>query len=89
MSQIIQEDGSRTKLKFLHEKLLEVHREVTDSHEQLMEELASGDPLFNDDWIADCNVAVDEHSSEVNDYLLSRVNDPPTDVMSSASWVED
>ena len=39
------------KLKFLHGIFLEVQGEVTDWHEQLMEELASDEPLFNDDWI--------------------------------------
>ena len=58
-------------------------------HEQLLEELAPDDPLFNDDWIAEVNIAVDECSSEVNVYLLSRVNDPPSDVMSNTAWVKD
>ena len=35
-----------------------------------MEELAPDDLLFNDDWIAKVNIAVDE-SSEVNEFLLS------------------
>ena len=39
-----------------------------------MEELAPDDPLFNDDWIAKVNIAVDE-SSEVNEYLLSCMNE--------------
>ena len=48
-----------------------------------MEELAPDDPLFSDDWITEVSVAVDECSSEVNnEYLISRENDPPSDVMS-------
>ena len=35
------------------------------------------------------NIAVDESSSKVNEYLLSRVNDLPSDVMSDTPWVED
>ena len=89
INKLIEEHGSRTKLKFLHGKLLEAQSEVTDLHEQLMEELAPDDPLFNDDWIAEVNIAVDECSSEVNEYLLSRANDPPSDVMSNTAWVED
>ena len=54
-----------------------------------MTELAPDDPLFNDDWIAEVNIAVDECSSGVNEYLLSRVNDLPSDVMSNTAWVED
>ena len=76
MNKLIEEHSSRTKLKFLHGKLLEAQSEVTDSHALLMEELAPDDLLFNDDWIAEFNIAVDECSSEVNEYLLSRVNEP-------------
>ena len=47
-NKFIEENGSRTKLKFLHGKLLEAQSEVTDLLEQLMEELAPDDPLFND-----------------------------------------
>ena len=38
MNKLTEEHGSRTKLKFLLGKLLEALSEVTDSHEQLMEE---------------------------------------------------
>ena len=89
INKLIEEHGSRTKLKFLYGKLLEAQSEVTDLHEQLMEELAPDDPLFNDDWIAEVNIAVDECSSEVNVYLLPRANDLPSDVMSTSAWVKD
>ena len=89
MNKLIEERGSRTKLKFLHGKLLEAQSESTDLHEELMEELAPDDPLFNYDWIVEINVAIDGCSSEVNEYLLSRINDPPSDVVSNASWVEE
>ena len=52
-----------------------------------MEELAPDDPLFNDDWIA--KVSTVKSMSEVNEYLLSRVNDPPSDVMFNTALVED
>ena len=89
MNKLKEEHGSRTKWKFLHGKLLEAQSEVTGLHEQLMEELAPDDPLFNDDWIAEVNIAVNECSSEFNEYLLSRVNGPPSDVMSNTAWVDD
>ena len=53
MNKLIEEHGSRTKLKFLHGKL------------QVMEELPLDYPLFNEDWIAEVNIAEDECSSEV------------------------
>ena len=80
INKLIEEHGSRTKPKFLQGKLLEAQSEVTDLHEHLMEELAPDDPFLNDDWIAEIDIAVDECCSEVNEYLLSRVNDPPSDV---------
>ena len=89
MNRLIEGHRSRTKFKFLLGKLLQVQSELTALHEQLMEELAPDDPLFNDYWNAEVNIAVDECSSEVNEYLLSRVNDPPSDVMSNTALVED
>ena len=89
INKLIEEHGTRTKLKFLHGKLLEAQSEMTDLHEQLMEELAPDDPLFNDDWITEVNKAIDECSSKVNEYLLSRANDPPSDAMSNNASVED
>ena len=66
---------------------MEAQSEVTDFLEQLMEELAPDNPLFNDDWIAEVNIAVDKLS--INEYLLSRVNDPPSDVMPNTAWVTE
>ena len=54
-----------------------------------MEELAPDNPLFNDFWIAEVDIAVNECSSEVNEYLLSRMNDRPSDVMSNTAWEEE
>ena len=39
--------------------------------------------------IAEVNIAVDECGSEINEYFLSTVNKPPSDVMSNIAWVED
>ena len=89
MKKLIEEHGSLSKLKFLHEKLLEAQSKLTILHGQVMEELTPDDPLFNDDWFAEVNIAVDECSSQVNEYPLSKVNDPPPDVMLNTAWVED
>ena len=59
VNKLIEEHGSKTKLKFLHGKLLKAQTEITDLHEQLVEELAPDDPLFKDDWIAEVSIAVD------------------------------
>ena len=89
MNRLIEEHCSRAKLTFSHGKVLEAQSEVTDLHEQLVEELAPDDPLFNDDWIAEVSIAVDKCRREVNEYLLSRVTDPPSHVLSNTAWVED
>ena len=89
MKKLIEEHGSLSKLKFLHEKLLEAQSKLTIFHGQAKEELTPDDPLFNADCIAEVNIAVDECSSQVNEYPLSKVNDPPPDVMLNTAWVED
>ena len=89
INKLIEEHGSKTKLKFLHGRLFEAQIEVTNLHEQLMEELAPDNPLFNDFWIAEVDIAVDECSSEVSEYLLSRMNDRPSDVVSNIVWEEE
>ena len=89
MKKLIEEHGSLSKLKFSHEKVLKAQSKLTILHGQVMEELTPDDPLFNDDWFAEVNIAVDECSSQVNEYPLSKVNDPPPDVMLNTAWVED
>ena len=42
-----------------------------------------------DDWVEDISFNVDECSSEINEYLISRRDDPPSDTMSKASIVEE
>ena len=54
-----------------------------------MEEIAPVDPLSNGDWIAEVNIADDESSSEVNEYLLSWVNDHSSDAMSNTILVKE
>ena len=39
--------------------------------------------------VEDISFNVDECSSEVNEYLISRRDDPPSDTMSKASIVEE
>ena len=39
--------------------------------------------------VEDISFNVDEYSSEINEYLISRTDDPPSDTMSKASIVEE
>ena len=68
---------------------MEAQSGVINLHEQLMEEIAPVDPLPNGDWIAEVNIADDESSSEVNEYLLSWVNDQSSDTMSNTILVKE
>ena len=83
------ERESRTKLKFHHESLIMVKREAESLHEELMQLLAENNENYGDDWIADINFNLDECSSEINEYLISRRDYPPSNTMSKASIVEE
>ena len=89
IKQFIEERGSRTNLKFLHESLMMVKREADNLHEKLMQLLPENDESYGDDWVEDINFNVDECSSEINEYLISRREDLPSDIMSKASIVEE
>ena len=89
IKQLIEERGSRTKLKFLHESLIMVKREAENLHVELMQLLPENDENYGDDWVEDISFNVDECSSEINEYLISRRDDPPSDTMSKASIVEE
>ena len=52
-----------------------------------MQLLPENDKNYGDDWVEDISFNVDECSSEINEYLISR-KDPPSDTMSKASIVE-
>ena len=52
-----------------------------------MQSLTENDKNYGDDWIEDNKFNVDESSSEINEYLISRRDDPPSDTMSEASIV--
>ena len=85
IKQLIEERGSRIKLKFLHESLIMVKREAENLHEELMHLLPEND----ENWVEDISFNVDEHSGEINGYLISRRDDSPSDTMLKASIVEE
>ena len=85
IKQLIEERGSRIKLKFLHESLIMVKREAENLHEELMHLLPEND----ENWVEDISFNVDEYSGEINGYLISRRDDSPSDTMLKASIVEE
>ena len=89
IKKLIEEKGSRKKLKFFHKSLIMVKREAENLHEELMELLAENDQNYSDDWIEDISFNVDECSREINEYLISRRDDPLPDTISKASFVNE
>ena len=81
---LITERESRTKIKFLQETLLETKSEVLDIHEEL-KCLLQEDEQYGDEWMEEINIEVDDCFRDVNDYLISRKNYPPSETMSKAS----
>ena len=54
-----------------------------------MQFLAENDENYGDDWTEDISFNVDECGSEINKYLISRRDDPPSDTMSKVSIVKE
>ena len=84
---LINERGSRTKIQFLNANLMDCKRETTDIHEDLMELLEETDESFGDQWIEEITYDIDDCSSDINDYLISRRDDLPSDTMSKTALV--
>ena len=54
-----------------------------------MQLLPENDENYGDDWVEDISFNVDECSSEINEYLISGRDGPPSDTMSKASIDEE
>ena len=73
---LITERGSRTKIKFLQEIILQAKSQVLDIHEELMSPLQEDDEQYGDEWMEEINFEVGDCCSDVNDFLTSRKDDP-------------
>ena len=89
MEALITERGSQTKIKFLQEALLQTKSEVLDIYEESMGLLQDDDERYGDEWMEEINFEVDDCCSDVNDYLISRKDDLPSETMSKASIVDE
>ena len=87
IKELIEDRGSRTKIQFLLRSLLDCKQETSVIHEELMELLDETDESFSDQCMEEITFDIDDCSSEVNEYLISRKDDPPSDVMSKTSIV--
>ena len=84
ITQLITDGGSRRKVKVLLEKLFAVR----DQAIALDKELASITSDHDDSWIEDEIGRCDTMEANVNDYLESRIHDPPSVASMTGSWVE-
>ena len=85
---LITERGSRTKIKFLQETLLQTKSEVLDIHEELMVQLKEGNEQYGFEWMEEINFEVNDCCNDANDYLISRRDNPPSETISKASIVD-
>ena len=89
IQELISENGSRTKISYLKGRLNEVLQEATRIHEHIME-LSDGTTKFSEDdgWLEDVTYNVDTCNSDVNEYLESRRDEPPSENRSITSWLQ-
>ena len=62
---------------------------MLDIHEESMGLLQEDDEQYGYEWTEETNFEVDGCCSDVNDYLISRKVDQPSEVMSKASIVDE
>ena len=84
LHRLIEEGGSRTKIKYLLDALHKVHEETKELCEELNQLIAEPD----NEWMEAVTLRVDICASDVQDYINQRVLDPPsTDCSMTESWV--
>ena len=84
ITQIINDNGSRTKVTFLLKALLTVKAEA----EKLDDELSSLVTDHDEAWMESERERCDTIAAEVEEYLESRVGDAPSSVSLTESWVK-
>ena len=84
LNRLLSEGGSRTKIKYLHSAMIEVHNATKAICEQINVLMDSDDT----DWIEEVDLNVDTCTAEVNEYLEARKDDAESSVRSfTESWV--
>ena len=61
---------------------------MLDIHEELMGLLKENDEQNGNEWMEEINFEVDDCCSDLNDYLISRKDDPPSETTLKASIVD-
>ena len=62
---------------------------MLDIHEKLMGLPQEYDEQYSDKWMEEINFEVDDFYSNVNDYLISRKDNLPSNIMSKASIIDE
>ena len=83
LNKLINEGGSRTKVKYLLTAMMGVHKAAKELSEEF-DTLAAEPDL---DWIEELNLRVDTCIGEVQDYISSRQNEPASCASLTGSWV--
>ena len=90
IGKLIEDYGSRTKIKYLQNDLHVAAEQVTLIHENLMSNLDEDNEEFSDDWIEQINLSISNCNGEIADYFERREGDPPSDNPSIAhckNWI--
>ncbi|XP_066934903.1 uncharacterized protein [Clytia hemisphaerica] len=75
--------GSRTKLRFLKDTLQQEKLAAIERHEDFMLLLTDGHPEFNDRWIDDLSIRVNDCLANIEQYFVDRENDTPSSLCSA------
>ena len=83
INDLIKRKGSRTKIIVQRNQLQTLNQDVSRLHTNLMD-LMPEDNDYDADWIEELSTIVDDCSSNVEEYLVERIHDPPSDPPSRA-----
>ena len=75
---LLEERGSRTKIKYLKEFLAETLKLAYTLHENFMRRLDESDPEFNDHWIEEFSVRLNTCFGGIDSYFVESEGDPPS-----------
>ena len=80
---LVEQRGSRSQIRFLKTSLEETLKSAVEFHEALMVLLPDNDPRYNDVWIDELSLNVNSCFGQIEKYLDSRKDDPPSSLLSS------
>ena len=85
VNELVQQRSSRTKILYLRESLNQVYSELVKENEDLMNLI---DEENYQECITEMQFEVDTCNSNVQAYLDSRKDDPPSETRSVSSWAK-